>query len=114
MAPCAFLTPERPAENPRSRQPAMAPPRRGRAASPRAGGLRDYGWRRVFTDDGVAGRLRSRPQWDACRAFLRDGDAVVVARLDRIGRSVGNLVSVAGDLDRRGVDLIVLDQAIDT
>jgi len=71
--------------------------------------LRAHGCLRVFT-----GRLASRPQWDACRAFLRDGDVLVVTRLDRVGRSVGNLVSVAGELDRRGVDLLVLDQAIDT
>ena len=76
--------------------------------------LRDRGCTWVFTDHGVTGRLASRPQWDACRAFLRDGDVLVVTRLDRIGRSVGNLVSVAGELHQRGVDLIALDQAIDT
>ena len=68
----------------------------------------------MFTDHGVTGRLASRPQWDACRAFLREGDVLVVTKLDRAGRSVGNLVSVAGELDRRGVGLVVLDQAIDT
>ena len=55
-----------------------------------------------------------RPQWDACRAYLRDRDVLVVTKLDRIGRSVGNLVSVAADLHERGVELVVLDQAIDT
>lgn len=38
---------------------------------------------------------------------------LVVTKLDRIGRSVGNLVSVA-ELHRLGVDMVVLDQAIDT
>ena len=64
--------------------------------------LRAYGCLRVFTGHGVTGRLASRPQWDACRAFLREGDVLVVTKLDRVGRSVGNLVSVAGELDRRG------------
>ena len=68
----------------------------------RAVRLRAYGCLRVFTDHGVTGRLASRPQWDACRAFLREGDVLVVTKLDRVGRSVGNLVSVAGELDRRG------------
>ena len=45
---------------------------------------------------------------------MRDGDALVVTKLDRVGRSVGNLVNVAGELHQRGVDLVVLDQAIDT
>ena len=76
--------------------------------------LRAHGCARVFSDHGVTGRLASRPQWDACRAFLRDGDVLVVTKLDRVGRSVGNLVSVAADLHEQGVGLVVLDQAIDT
>jgi len=76
--------------------------------------LREHGCTRVFTDHGVTGRLASRPQWDACRTFLRGGDVLVVTKLDRVGRSVGNLVRVAADLHEHGVDLIVLDQAIDT
>jgi DNA invertase Pin-like site-specific DNA recombinase len=76
--------------------------------------LREHGCTRIFTDHGVTAMLASRPQWDACRAFLRDGDVLVATKLDRIGRSVGNLVRVAADLQQRGVDLVVLDQAIDT
>jgi DNA invertase Pin-like site-specific DNA recombinase len=38
----------------------------------------------------------------------------VVTRLDRVGRSVGDLVSVAGELLQRGLDLMVLEEAIDT
>jgi DNA invertase Pin-like site-specific DNA recombinase len=74
--------------------------------------LREHGCEKVFADHGVSGRLASRPQWDACRAFLRSGDVLVVTKLDRIGRSVRNLIEVVGDLERRGVDLVVLDQAI--
>jgi DNA invertase Pin-like site-specific DNA recombinase len=76
--------------------------------------LRAHGCIRVYTDHGVTGRLASRPQWEACRAYLREGDILVVTKLDRVGRSVSNLVSVARELDRGGVDLVVLDQAIDT
>jgi DNA invertase Pin-like site-specific DNA recombinase len=76
--------------------------------------LVEHGCTRVFTEQGVSGLKASRPQWDACRAFLRHGDALVVTKLDRTGRSVGNLIDVVGDLAARGVDLIVLDQAIDT
>jgi DNA invertase Pin-like site-specific DNA recombinase len=75
---------------------------------------RAHGCSGVFTDRGITGKLASRPQWDACRAYLRDRDVLVVTKLDRIGRSVGNLVSGAADLHQRGVDLVVLDQAIDT
>jgi DNA invertase Pin-like site-specific DNA recombinase len=76
--------------------------------------LREDGCVQVFTDHGVTGKLASRLQWDACRTFLRQGDALVVVKLDRVGRSVANLIEVVSDLGARGVDLIVLDQAIDT
>ena len=56
----------------------------------------------MFTNHGITGTLASRPQWDACRAYLRDRDMLVVTKLDRIGQSVGNLVSVAADLHERG------------
>ena len=54
------------------------------------------------------------PHWDECLDYLRPGDALVCVRLDRIGRSVRNLIEVAHDLAERKVDLIVLDQGLDT
>src|SRR5262245_43400845 len=41
-------------------------------------------------------------------------DVVVVTKLDRLARSTHHLVTLAGELEMLGVDLIVLDQAIDT
>jgi DNA invertase Pin-like site-specific DNA recombinase len=68
----------------------------------------------IFTDHGASGAKASRPAWDACRAQLRKGDTLVAVRLDRIGRSVRNLLDVAADLERQGVNLVLLDQGIDT
>jgi DNA invertase Pin-like site-specific DNA recombinase len=76
--------------------------------------LKAAGCERVFSDKGESGRKASRPQWDKCLEHLRDGDTLVVVRLDRMGRSVRNLIDVANDLQARGVNLLVLDQAIDT
>jgi DNA invertase Pin-like site-specific DNA recombinase len=72
------------------------------------------GCERIFTDHGVSGKLAKRPQWDACLAFLRPGDALVVTKLDRMGRSVKHLVDVGLSLRDRGVDLVVTQQGIDT
>jgi DNA invertase Pin-like site-specific DNA recombinase len=72
------------------------------------------GCERVYTDKGVSGKLARRPQWDALLGQLRPGDVLVTVRLDRIGRSVKNLIEVTGDLAERKVDLVVLDQGIDT
>lgn len=68
----------------------------------------------IYVDDGVSGKLGSRPQWDRCMAYLRGGDVLVVTKLDRLGRSLQNLVDVVGELGRRDVQIRCLDQAIDT
>jgi len=68
----------------------------------------------IWTDKGVSGKLASRPEWDSLLKALHPGDALVTVKLDRIGRSLQNLITVVNTLKDRGVDLIVLDQAIDT
>lgn len=68
---------------------------------------------KVFTDK-LSGKLASRPQFDAALAYLRPGDTLVVTKLDRVGRSVKNLIEVAEQLRERGIDLRVLLQGIDT
>jgi DNA invertase Pin-like site-specific DNA recombinase len=72
------------------------------------------GCERVFTDKGVSGTLARRPQWDKCLEYLRPGDVLVTVRLDRIGRSVRNLLDVSSLLADRKIDLVCLDQPIDT
>jgi Resolvase, N terminal domain len=47
-------------------------------------------------------------------ASLEPGDRLVCTKLDRIGRSVRNLMDVSNLLRERGVDLVCLDQPIDT
>jgi DNA invertase Pin-like site-specific DNA recombinase len=68
----------------------------------------------IFTDIGASGAKASRPEWDRCRAQLRRGDILIAVRLDRIGRSVRNLIDVIQELDALGVDLVLTEQGIDT
>ena len=68
---------------------------------------------RVFADI-ASGKMASRPGWDECMAFLREGDTLVAVKLDRFGRSVTNLIATTRELERRGVDIQCLDQPIDT
>ena len=70
--------------------------------------------RNVYVDDGQSGKLRSRPAWDRCLSVLREGDVLVVTKLDRIGRSLVNLVDIMRLLGDRGVQLRVLDGSVDT
>lgn len=76
--------------------------------------LREYGCTRIFTDAGVSGTKASLPEWDRCLDHLRQGDTLVTVRLDRIVRSLSNLIEVVQRLAKRGVDLVVLGQSIDT
>lgn len=63
----------------------------------------------------VSGVKKDRPQLDACLASLQEGDVLVVYRLDRLGRSMTNLVDIIEKLRERKVGFKSLcDGAIDT
>jgi DNA invertase Pin-like site-specific DNA recombinase len=76
--------------------------------------LREYGCAKIYTDKGVSGRLAARPQWDKCIASLQRGDTLVAVKLDRIGRSLRNVIDQVAALRDKDVDLVLLDQQIDT
>ncbi|WP_305909591.1 recombinase family protein [Methylomarinum sp. Ch1-1] len=60
------------------------------------------------------GTTDNRPQLKACLRHLRKGDQLVVTKLDRLARSTLHLTQIADDLQTRGIELVVLDQNIDT
>ena len=59
-------------------------------------------------EDRASGRRDDRPGLKACLKALRPGDALVVWKLDRLGRDLRHLVALAGDLSRAGIGLSVL------
>ena len=75
--------------------------------------LRAAACEKVFVEH-ASGVLAKRPALDEALDYLRDGDTLVVTKLDRLGRSVRNLKEVADGLQRRGVGLKALSQGIDT
>jgi len=62
----------------------------------------------------ASGSRSDRPQLKAALAFLREGDQLVVWRLDRLGRSLRHLVDLAETLEERGIQLVSLQDQIDT
>lgn len=62
----------------------------------------------------ASGKLARRPELDRVLLVARSGDEVVVTKLDRLGRSLEHLIELSNDLQARKVDLVVLDQGIDT
>ena len=61
-----------------------------------------------------SGTTDARPQLKECLNYVRDGDQLIVTRIDRLARSTLHLCQIAETLKQKGVDLVVLDQNIDT
>jgi len=83
--------------------------------------LRTYcrarGWElHEYVDHGVSGAKERRPGLDALVqvARRRQIDVIVCTKLDRLARSLAHLVALGGEFKALGIDLVVLDQAIDT
>ncbi|MEJ1380476.1 MAG: recombinase family protein, partial [Candidatus Sedimenticola sp. (ex Thyasira tokunagai)] len=58
--------------------------------------------------DSVSGRQEKRPGLDSCLKALREGDTLLVWKLDRLGRDLKHLVTTVQDLETRGVSFRVL------
>ena len=61
-----------------------------------------------------SGSRAERPGLTKALEMLREGDTLVVWKLDRLGRSVKNLVDLVGELHKQGVQFKSLTDAIDT
>ena len=68
---------------------------------------------RTFTDV-MSGKSMERPGLAELIAFARDGDTLAVVRLERLGRSLGELLSTVKMLKERGIELLSLEEKIDT
>lgn len=72
----------------------------------------------VFTDEGISGAKGrdQRPGFDALLKAIarREADLVAAWAVDRIGRSLPDLVAFLGDLNAKGVDLYLHQQGLDT
>lgn len=75
--------------------------------------LERAGCERVY-EDVCSGRATERPGLAQAVEVARDGDALAVWKLDRIGRSLPHVVGLVGDLQKRGVGLKVLTGDVDT
>ena len=68
---------------------------------------------RIFTDQ-ASGTATARPQLDLMLEVARAGDAIMVWRLDRLGRSMKHLIDLVGQLSERDIGLRSLNEQIDT
>jgi DNA invertase Pin-like site-specific DNA recombinase len=75
--------------------------------------LGEAGCERVFTEK-ASGAQRERPQLQAALAYMRAGDTLVVWKLDRLARSLKQLIETVESLGERSIGLRSLTEAIDT
>ena len=71
------------------------------------------GCERIFVET-ASGAQRDRPELRAALDYMRDGDALVVWKLDRLARSLKQLIETVEEVGERGIALRSLTEAIDT
>lgn len=75
--------------------------------------LKMFGCDKIY-EEKASGTTANRTQLKSCLDFVREGDVLVITKLDRLARSTFHLTQIADDLKSRNVELVVLDQNIDT
>ena len=75
--------------------------------------LQAAGCEKLF-EETASGAQRDRPQLAAALDYLREGDTLVVWKLDRLARSTKQLIETVEDIQRRGVGFKCLTQDLDT
>ena len=75
--------------------------------------LKKAGAEQIFQEK-FTGTLRERPELSQCLRMLRQGDVLIVWKLDRLARSLKDLVEIVQDLQDRGVGFKSLTESIDT
>ena len=75
--------------------------------------LRTAGCEKVFAEQ-VSSVDETRPQLQAVFGFVREGDTLVVTKLDRLARSIKDLVDIEARLTAKAVSLSILSPSMDT
>ncbi len=75
--------------------------------------LQGAGCARIFTEK-ASGAQRDRPELAAALGYIRAGDTLVVWKLDRLARSLPQLLETVAQLDARGIELRSVTENIDT
>ena len=75
--------------------------------------LKQAGCEKIFTEK-ISGTKRDRPELQAALKYIRAGDTLVVWKLDRLARSLRQLIETVEELENQGIGFCSLTEAIDT
>lgn len=76
--------------------------------------LKSYGCEKIFQGKHSGKADINRVALEHLLEFVREGDVVVITKMDRLGRSLKQVLNVLDELKNRKVDVLALDQPIDT
>lgn len=76
--------------------------------------LTAYGCEKIFQEKRSGATREKREAVNAALDFCREGDVLVITKLDRLARSMSDLQDISKTLDNKAVGFVVLDQNIDT
>lgn len=74
--------------------------------------LKKAGCTKIFQEK--ASSVKKRPEFEKCLDYLREGDTLVVWKLDRLGRTTKKLLELIDDLKDRGINLQIITLGVDT
>nr|WP_283626209.1 recombinase family protein [Alteromonas macleodii] len=76
--------------------------------------LEAYGCKKIFKGKHSGNEATNKEALEELLRYVREGDTVVVTKLDRLGRSLSQVLVCLDTLVKRKVNLVTIDQAIDT
>ena len=76
--------------------------------------LKEYGAEKIFQEKVSGTSTKGREQFKQCLEFVREGDELVVTRIDRCSRSVLDLQLIVKELEDKGVTFSATEQSINT
>ena len=76
--------------------------------------LKEAGCKKIFSDRGVSGAKAERPGLDKALEHIRRKDTLVIWKLDRLGRSLSDLLSIVEYLKERGAHFLSIQDGFDT
>ena len=75
--------------------------------------LKQAGCKKIFSEK-ISGTTIDRPELELCLDYLREGDTLLITRIDRLARSLRDLQNLVYDLREKGIELKAIEQPIDT
>lgn len=76
--------------------------------------LKAAGCRKIFSEKKSGTKTEGRSALEDCLEWVREGDVLMVTKIDRLARSTRDLHNLVHDLEAKGVSFQALDQSVDT